>query len=185
LELHKIDLIYYYLRLSKQPISSIEMAQALREEGECIHELNIYQPGEPDAEMYDQSIKQYGDFIFQKRGSKNMDILYRHFHLTESYPEYYTGISKKIAICKCTKTGAEEWHNGERLLSSGILNKGSIVTLTINIKGRIYTRDFIFTGWVKTPVHEWRMTNGNTLHLEQAFVDGLLPQDKRYLKMTR
>jgi hypothetical protein len=114
-----------------------------------------------------------------------MDILWRHFHLTESYPEYYTGISKKIAICKCTKTGVEEWHNGERLLSSGILNKGSIVTLTLNIKGRIYTRDFIFNGWVKTPVHEWIMTNGNKLHLEQAFVDGLLPQDKRYLKMMR
>lgn len=165
------------------------------EEGECEHEINIYQLGDSNAEtleLNDQPSSEWaayatcrGDFVFQKRGSKNMDKLWHHFHSNEYYPEYYLGIAKKMAICKYPKTGAEEWYNIERLLSDENPKKHSEITVTLNIRGKIYAREYIFMGWVKTPVHEWRMTNGNTLHLEQAFVDGLLPQDKRYLKMTR
>jgi hypothetical protein len=40
-------------------------------------------------------------------------------------------------------------------------------------------------GWLTTPVHEWKMSRGKVFMLEQKFIDGLLPQDKRYLKINR
>lgn len=151
-------------------------------------QTNVYPLGERrdtgDMSCDEYSVKNCGDFVFQKTESKNMDILWRHFYSKESYPEFYLGITKKMAICKCPITGEEQRFNGDRCLSVENPEKGSTVTVTLNIKTRIYSRDFIFCGWVKNPVHEWRMTKGTTLQLEQNFVDGLLPQDRRYLKMT-
>lgn len=132
----------------------------------------------------DYSIDKYGDFVLRTTTSKNMDKLWAYFYKNDSYPEYYLGIAKKVAICKCLITGKEEWFNSKRCLSVENPIKGSTVTVKVHVKDKIYTRDFIFMGWVKTPVHEWSMRKGTTLQLEQKFVDGLLPQDKRYLKLT-
>jgi hypothetical protein len=152
-------------------------------------ELNVYTI-DPTSEIslnekYDSySFHNYGDFAFQKSTSKNMNKLWSYFHSKENYPEYYLGIAKKVAICKCPITEKEEWFNGERCLSIENPEKGSIITVTVRIKTRVYTRDFIFMGWAKNPVHEWRMKKGTTFQLEQKFVDGLFPEDKRYLKIT-
>jgi len=108
----------------------------------------------------------------------------RHFYAKETRPEFYLGIAKKMAICKCPITGEQQWFNGDRCLSVENPEKGSIVTVTVNIKTRIYSRDFIFCGWAKDPIHEWRMTKGTTLQLEQSFIDGLRPEDRRYLKIV-
>jgi hypothetical protein len=116
--------------------------------------------------------------------SKNMDKLWEYFYKHETYPEYYLGVAKNVAICKCPITGKEEWFNAGRCLSIENPVKGSIVTVQIPIQDKIYARDFIFVGWVKSQVHEWSMRKGGTLQLEQKFVDGLLAQDKRYLKIT-
>ena len=113
-----------------------------------------------------------GEFVFQKSTSKNMDKLWTFFHAKENYPEYYLGISKKVAVCKCPITGKDEWFH----LSDENPTRGSMVS--------ICGRDFIFVGWLKQPIHKWRMKNGKTLQLEQSFVDGLLPEDKRYLKIN-
>ena len=131
----------------------------------------------------DYAFHNYGDFVFQKTTSKNMSKLWKYFYKTENYPEYYFGIAKKIAICKCPKTEKEEWFNADRCLLIENPTKGSTVTIEHHTKDAIYTKDFIFIGWAQTPVHEWRMKNGITLLLEQRFVDGLLPEDKRYLKI--
>ena len=151
----------------KQPMSATE-------------QVNVY----PVGEIRD-TCDNRGDFVFRKTGSKNMDKLWRYFYSKQSYPEFYLGIAKKTAICKCPVTGEHQWFNGERSLSIENPEKGSTITVTLSIKSRIYSRDFIFCGWVKTPVHEWRMTKGTTLQLEQSFINGLLPDDRRYLKMTR
>jgi hypothetical protein len=137
-----------------------------------------------NAKYEDHTIHKYGDFVFRKSRSKNMDKLWAYFYENDSYPEYYLGIAKKVAICKCLITGKEEWFNVDRFLYNEIPIKNSTVTVKVHVKDKIYTRDFIFMGWVKTSVHEWRMRKGSTLQLEQKFVDGLLPQDKRYLKLT-
>lgn len=146
-------------------------------------EIDISSETDNHEKYYDYAFHHYGNFVFKKTISKNMSKLWKYFNKNENYPEYYLGISKKIAICKCPKTGKEEWFNGERCLSIENPTKGSIVTIEHQTKDIIYTKDFIFVGWVRTPVHEWRMTNGITLLLEQRFVDGLLPEDKRYLKI--
>lgn len=125
------------------------------------------------------------DFVVRKRTSNNMDKLWRYFHASENYPEYYLGVASKVAVCKCPTTGKIEWHNGDScILASNGAKKGSVVTVEYQIKDKIHNRDFIFMGWVKEPVHEWRMRSGTLLILEQSFVDGLLPVDKRYLRMT-
>jgi len=136
------------------------------------------------AKYDDYSIHKYGDFVFRKSRSKNMDKLWAYFYKNETYPEYYLGLAKKIAICKCPITGKEEWFNADRCLCVENPIKDSSVTVKLHVKDKIYTREFIFMGWVKTPVHEWSMRKGSTLQLEQKFIDGLLPADKRYLKIT-
>jgi hypothetical protein len=132
----------------------------------------------------DYSFRRYGDFAFRKSTNKIMDKLWAYFYKNETYPEYYLGIAKRVAICKCPITGEEEWFNGERCLKVENPMKGSIVTVHVQIKTRNYSRDFIFLGWVKVPVHEWRMKKGTTLMLEQKVIDCLLPEDKRYLKIN-
>jgi hypothetical protein len=133
----------------------------------------------------DYAMHSYGELSFRQSTTKNMDILWARFNKNESFPEYYLGIAKRMAICKCPKTGEEEWHNGERCLSVENPEIGSTVTVTLKVKDKVYTRDFVFMGWLKIPVHEWQMTKGSTLQLTQNFVDGLCAQDKRYLKMNR
>jgi hypothetical protein len=142
--------------------------------------MNVFQIGDSCTNIFHDR----GDFVFQKATSKNMEILWRHFHSKERYPEFYRGIAKKVAICKCPKTGSEEWFNGEDCLSVDNPEEGSIVTVKVIIGHVIYTRDFIFTGWVRKQVHEWKMTKGKNLLLEQSFIDALHPQDKRYLKIN-
>jgi hypothetical protein len=132
----------------------------------------------------DYSMHNYGDVVFQKTTSKNMDKLWAHFHKNKNYPEFYRGIAKRMAICKCPDTGEEEWFNGERCLSVPDPVTDSTVTVTLKMKDKTYTKDFVFKGWVKFPVHEWAMGSGTTLQLSQSFVDGLLPVDKKYLKMN-
>jgi hypothetical protein len=151
-------------------------------------EMNVYELGQDvdnsSYREYDETtVRSYGDFISQITRSKNTDTLWAHFHKNENYPEYYMGSSKRTAICKCPITGIEEWYNGERCLNIENPEKGSTVTVEFKNKDTIYTREFIFIGWVKTPVHEWKMKKGTILMLEQKFVDGLLPADKKYLKI--
>jgi len=126
-----------------------------------------------------------GVFPFRKSTSKNMDKLCYHFYLNETYPEFYLGIAKRIAICKCPITEKEMWFNADRCFNVDNPLTGSIITVETKINDALYKRDFIFMGWVKTPVHEWRMKKGTILMLEQKFIDGLLPMDKRYLKIVR
>jgi hypothetical protein len=135
----------------------------------------------------DYALRHCGDFVFQKSGSQNMNNLWRHFHSKENYPVYYLGIAKKIAICRCPRTGKEEWYNGERCLSIDNQNpeKNSLVNITYKCKDKVFNRDFIFVDWLKAPVHEWSMKSGTTLQLEQKFVDGLLAKEKRQLGMTK
>jgi hypothetical protein len=145
-------------------------------------ELNIFPNGSnPDLDI------ESGRTPYENLGitSKNMNKLWRYFHFTENYPKFYMGLAKKVAICRCLRTGKEEWFNGERCLSSNNPKKGSIINVEFNIKNVTYERDFIFMGWVQVPVHEWKMEKGTTLQLDQSFVDGLLPKDKRYLGMTK
>jgi hypothetical protein len=125
----------------------------------------------------------YGDLSFQRSTTKNMNILWERFNKNESFPEYYLGVAKRMAICKCPETGEEDWYNGERCLSVEKPEKGSTVLVTLKIKDKVYTRNYIFMGWLKTQVHEWQTTKGTTLQLSQNFVDGLCAKDKRYLKM--
>lgn len=158
--------------------------------------MNVYHLGENKETEFltenkfptkyeDYSLHNCRDFIFQKTSSNNMDKLWNYFHRNETYPEFYLGIAYKMAICKCPQTGKEHWYNGKRCLQIENPKKGTTVTVEVKIKNRIYRRDFIFMGWVQTPVHEWRMKKGTTLKLEQRFVDGLLPQDKRYLQIIK
>lgn len=141
-----------------------------------VAEVNVYVVGQRDFDK--------GDLVFQKSTSKNMDQLWNHFHSTQNYPEFYLGIAKKMAICKCPESGVEEWYNAERCLTVSDPVVGSIITVNYNAKGKIYCRDFVFVGWAKGPIHEWTMQKGSTLQLEQKFVDGLLPQDRRYMRMN-
>ena len=152
-------------------------------------EMKVYSVGPPrpdttNTKYEDYSFHRYGDVMFRKSTSPNMDKLWAHFYKNDSYPEYYMGISKRTAICKCPITGNEELCSGERNLNVENPVKGSIVTVELQIKDNTYTRDFIFMGWVKVPVHEWKMNKGTVLMLEQKFIDGLLPEDKRYLKIN-
>ena len=155
-------------------------------------EMNVYAVGQGDipeetchqTKYEDYSFNRRGDFAFQKSTSKNMEKLWAYFHKHENYPEYYIGIAKRVAICKCPTTGKEEMFNGERCLSIENPKIYSAVTVTVKIKTRVYTRDFIFLGWAKTPFHEWIMKKGTNLMIEQKFIDGLLSEDKRYLKMN-
>lgn len=170
---------------------SIEIANSISTEERCFDgkrdRTNVYPIGEI-AEQYrvkyeDYSFRKCGDIVFQKSTSKNMDILWKHFYKHESYPAYYMGKANKTAICKCPISGKEEWFNGERNLSVENPEKGSTVTVILKIKDKTYVRDFVFMGWVVQPVHEWSMTKGTTLQLEQSFIDGLSNIDRRYLKM--
>ena len=155
--------------------------------------INVYSVGDYNrneslgySTKYDEySVKRCGDLVFQKSSSKNMDKLWTHFYKHESYPEFYLGIAKRVAICKCPHTGEEDWFNGERCLSIESPEIGSTVTVSLNIKTRKYTRDFIFIGWATGKFHEWQMTKGTVLQLEQGFIDRLDADDKRYLKMNR
>lgn len=144
--------------------------------------MNVYSLGECEINE-DYSFHNHGDFVFQKSTSKNMDKLWSYFHSKQSYPDYYLGKAKRVAICKCPITEKEQWFNAERSLSVDDPVIGSTVTVHIKIKNKIYTREFLFLGWAQTPVHEWSMTQGTTLQLEQKFVDGLSAVDRRYLKM--
>jgi hypothetical protein len=159
-------------------------------------EMNVYEIGpftdidivsetEQHQKYEDYSFHRHGDFSLQRMPSKNMNKLCAYFHSTDNYPEYYLGIAKKMAKCKCPSTGKEHWFNGERCLSIENPRKGSIINVTITIKDKTYTKDVIFMGWVNQPVHEWRMRKGTILQLEQKFIDDLLPEDKRYLKVDR
>jgi hypothetical protein len=152
-------------------------------------EMNVYEidPNNiiEDSAGEEHSFHRRGDFSFQKRTSKNMDKLWKYFHSTNNYPEYYLGVAKKMAKCKCPTTGKEDWFNGERCLSIENPRKGSIINVTLTIKDKTFSKDLIFVGWVNQPVHEWSMRKGTILQLQDKFIDGLLPEDKRYLKIDR
>jgi hypothetical protein len=153
-------------------------------------EMNVYDIGpnrevDDDVSYEDYSMNYRGDFALQVSTCKNMDKLLAHFHKNENYPYYYLGIAKRVAICKCPITEKEEWYNGERCLKVENPVKGSTITVELQVKDKVYSREFIFMGWVKTPVHEWLMSKGNTFQLEQKFINKLLPKDKRYLKIAR
>jgi hypothetical protein len=140
-----------------------------------------------DVPHDEYSLKYCGDFVFQrsisKTTSKTMDKLWAHFHKNKNYPKYYIGIAKKVAICKCPITGEVEWYNGERCLTVRNPEVGSTVTVTVKINNKIYTRDFIFMGWLDRTIHEWSMETGKTFQLEDAFVNELFAEEKRYLKI--
>jgi hypothetical protein len=156
-------------------------------------EMNIYPvgplPGFDIDGKYIESYEEYAfrdyGFVFKPCATKNMDQLFSYFHAIQNYPEYYLGPAKKLAICKCPKSGVEEWYNVDRYLTVSNPINGSLVTVNYKRKDKIYSREFIFMGWVKQKVHEWTMQNGTILQLEQRFVDGLLDRDRRYLRMNR
>lgn len=141
-------------------------------------EIKVY----PEC-VEDKCVHYCKDITFQNKNTQNIDKLWSRFYKSNSYPEYYLGIAKRVAICKCPNTGEEEWFNGEQLLPIINPEKETIVTIALEVKGKIYKRDFVFIGWVKDTVHEWKMTTGSTLKLNQHFVNGLSAYDKRYLKM--
>jgi hypothetical protein len=63
-------------------------------------------------------------------------------------------------------------------------SNGDHVTLKKFVKNKLYNLDRIFIKWEKETFYEWKMTSGNILQLKQEYIDGLLPKDKRYLKMS-
>lgn len=126
----------------------------------------------------------YEDIMYRKNTSNNMDKLWSYFHSTENYPEYYLGIAKRVAICKDPASGKEQWYNADRCLSENDPKKGATVIVSLQVKNTIYKKGLIFVGWVRSPVHEWRMKSGSTLQLEQKIIDSLLPQDKRFLRIS-
>ena len=117
------------------------------------------------------------------RFQKNMDKLCSYFHAIENYPEYYLGMARRIAICKDPTSGKEYWYNADRCLSVENPKKGSRVTVSLQYKNALYKKEFLFQGWVKSPVHEWKMKDGSTLQLDQKFIDGLLSKERRFLRM--
>jgi len=137
-----------------------------------VAEMNIYRVGRP-----------MDDFVFRKSTSKNMDILWARFYSEQNYPEFYLGVTKRLAICKCPYSGAEELYNAERCLTVSEPTIGSIITVNYKMKARSFEREYVFMGWTEGPIHEWIMQSGTTLQLKQKFVDGLLPEDRRYLRM--
>jgi hypothetical protein len=153
-----------------------------------IREIN-YAGGTPWHVPYEPySLSNYGDFVIRKSRSKvsrNMDKLWMHFHYKQNYPEYYLGIAEKVAICKCPTSGVEKWYNAKRCLSVQTPKPGDIVTATVRQKDITSMTNVIFIGWVKTPIHEWRMDNQSVLQLEQNFIDGLFQHEKRLLKINR
>lgn len=131
----------------------------------------------------DYSIQNYGNFVFHPRTSTNMDKLWHMFHETQDYPELYMGVVEKMAYCKCLITGKDEWHN-IKLFSDMNPSNGDRVTLKKVIENKFCHLDCIFIKWEKETFYEWKMRSGNVLQLRQSYIDGLLPKDKRYLKMS-
>lgn len=125
----------------------------------------------------------YEDIMYRKNTSNNMDKLWSYFHSTENYPEYYLGIAKRVAICKDPGSGKEDWINADHCLSVDNPIKGSLVTVSIQNKNIIHKKEMIFVGWLRSPIHEWRMKSGTVLRLEQKFIDGLSQADKRFLRI--
>ena len=125
----------------------------------------------------------FHDVMYRNNTSKNMDKLWSYFHSKENYPEYYLGIAARVAICKDTGSNKEQWFNADRCLSVNNPIKGSTVTVSIQNKNIIHKKELIFAGWLRTPIHEWRMKSGTVLQLEQKFIDGLPPADKRFLRI--
>jgi hypothetical protein len=146
--------------------------------------MNVYWVG-PETMDYKRTPDDYArSCVFRKNASQNMNRLWRYFHKHETYPEFYLGLARKVAICKCPETGKEEKFNARRCLSVENPKAGQIVNVQVKIKDTIYEKDLIFMGWAKQGLHEWITTDGSTLQLQQSFVDGLLPKDRRYLKMN-
>jgi hypothetical protein len=156
--------------------------------------MDIYQLGENKydttlvgekfhTEYEDYSLQNCGSFVFQQRTTTNMDKLWRMFHEKQDYPELYMGVVEKMARCKCPITGKDEWHN-IKLFSDMNPSNGDHVTLKKFVKNKLYNLDRIFIKWEKETFYEWKMTSGNILQLKQEYIDGLLPKDKRYLKMS-
>jgi hypothetical protein len=114
--------------------------------------------------------------------SNNMDNLLHYFNSIHDYPEYYLGKAEKIALCRCPQTGKETWNNGKILLIAEP-RKNMIVKAQLKIKDTIYEKEFIFVKWETENFYEWRMKSGNILQLRQQYIDGLLPKDKKYLRM--
>ena len=94
-----------------------------------IAEMNVY-PIESewdfDNEDFKYGVRSFKDFAFKKSKSKNMDLLWEHFHTNYNYPRFYLGIAKKVAVCKCPNTGIEERHNSDRCLTVANPTIGSI-----------------------------------------------------------
>lgn len=156
-------------------------------------EMNVYPVGPiPGFDIDGKYIETYEEYAFHDYGfvhkpgaTKNMDQLLTYFHANKDYPEYYLGIAKKLAICKCPESGVEEWYNAERCVLTDLNPKrGSSITVNYKRHSKIYSREFIFMGWVKQTVHEWMMKSETVLQLEQRFVDGLRDRDRRYLRMN-
>lgn len=163
--------------VAEMNVSSIEQTQF----GPISFGPISFGPDDDNTTCEDPSINKYEEFVFQNSANKNMDKLWLYCYKNQTYPKYYIGIAKKMAICKCPTSGKEEWFNGDRCLSVQNPKKGSTIMVTINS----VTRDFIFLGWAKFPVHEWKMTNGTVIQLTQRFIEGLSLENKRYLKINR
>jgi len=146
-----------------------------------VAEMNVY----PVCHQMDDYAHELGDFVFRKSTSKNMDILWSRFYSKQDYPEFYLGAAKRLAICKCPNRGAEELYNAERCLNVREPTIGSTITVQYRTKARSFEREYVFMGWAEGPIHEWIMQSGTTLQLKQRFVDGLLPEDRRYLKIHK
>jgi hypothetical protein len=131
----------------------------------------------------EKSVHNYGDFVFQKRTSKNMDKLWLMFHEMQDYPELYLGVVEKMALCKCPITEKNEWHS-KNLFADSNPSNGDRIILKRVVKNNLYHRECIFVKWEKEIFYEWKMTSGNILQLRQKYIDGLSPKDKRYLKIS-
>jgi hypothetical protein len=146
-------------------------------------QVNVYLSGEMCPSIYGM-----GDIVFQTsrtKVSKNMDILWRHFHKTQNYPEYYLGFAEKMAVCKCPVTGAEEWYNPSRCLTIQDPVPGQTVMVTMQKNGQPFGKEWIFLRWRIGRVHEWKTQKQTFLQLEEDFVAGLFHAEKRQLKINR
>lgn len=127
----------------------------------------------------------YGDLVFRKKTTKNMDMLWRKFYATQDFPEFYLGRAQKMALCICPETNQEEWHNANSLLMEGEPKKGARLTAFATIEKKQYSKETIFQRWETAAFYEWKMQSGNVMQLRQDFIDGLVPEDKRRLGMTK
>jgi hypothetical protein len=121
--------------------------------------------------------------VFIQKSLNNTQRLWNHLHETHNFPEYYSGIVERMALCKCPISGNDEWFRPETLGNRNFIRKGTEIEINRMFKNEIYSKKTVFIRWELQPFHEWRLQNGCLLQMRQDFIDGLTREDRRYLKI--